>query len=76
MSFVVHIVPLLLHVVACKNLWQQDFDTTSGLDLVVYLLGTTLRHLLFGTGIQSLFLVCIVALSLSQQCLLLDTKSY
>ena len=76
MSFVVHIVPLLLHVVARENLWQQDFNTASGFDFVVYLLGTTLRHLLLGASIQSLLLVCIVALSLPQQCLLLDTKSY
>ena len=72
-ALILHVVPLLLHVVRNVDLGHENFLSTRNLQLVIQLLLSNLCHLLIGSVIELSLLDDVVALALLQERLLLNT---
>ena len=72
-ALILHVVPLLLHVVGDVDLGHKNFLAARNLQLVIQLLLSNLCHLLVGSIIELSLLNDVVALALFQERLLLDT---
>ena len=74
-SLILHIVPLLLHVIADIDFGHHDFFTTSDCYLVICFALPHLGHSLSSTVVELLFLNHVVALALLKKSFLLNVET-